>query len=737
MNPERKNNIESPQALLQERPTENPLKDLDLSTLGLGITKHYDNIIKMIDQYDTNIFVIATGQGKTTGLPPMLLKRYPDANIVITQPRNAPMDKIASHAAKLVGDKVGGLVGVRYGGFDSHSDERTKIMYEMEQSLLNEYTKDHLLTKYNIAILDEIHEPGARTKYLAPLLLMAQRERKLKGMKPLKIIFTSATLDAENLQEKLGRETTGKLVIEGDPPFNIEKEYTTVKYKPEEMPKAAALQAKSIITNPAENNGDILIFLAGVPEINKTIRELESLGINEEEFEFLKLHSGTKPEEKDAISKKAGNKRRIILSTNAGETGVTFSKELFHVIDTGLIKENKIDPVTGMQYLAIDEHSWSGSIQRDGRVGRLGPGKAWHLYTRENFDKRLREKKYTESEILRTNISPDILELLNAGITDIRRFPFLETPKQSQIDHALHSLKRLGAINEQEELTDLGHEMAKGHKDLHLERMMIEGKRLNITPITKVLSELIESESAVVRDSKKAVSLKKSGSDLLTLLNIYNEFLKQPDKKLWAEKFGVDAGTLDRIARENNGFGGKVIDIDKEHDLIGRSIAAGFKDQIIEMKNDGLYKLIAHPTSGVIKIDSYSQVHNRGSKYLSIVGIKKGKDGRILTHLGHNIKKEWIEDILQKKQEPLITQRELETQTAANAVPIKSIGKKSEIPLQTSPTDHSPQPALQQPKLENKSFTQRIKTAINRFINYIKNLFRNPKQPPIQHGSII
>ena len=100
----------------QERIIGHPLSNLNLSNLGLSITGDYAPIMELTDKYDTNVLVAGTGCGKTIGLPPMLLKHYPDARIVITQPRNAPMDRISSHAAKLVGDKVGGLIGVRYKG---------------------------------------------------------------------------------------------------------------------------------------------------------------------------------------------------------------------------------------------------------------------------------------------------------------------------------------------------------------------------------------------------------------------------------------------------------------------------------------------------------------------------------------------------------------------------------------------------------------------------------------------
>src|SRR3989344_3612969 len=162
----------------KERKPNHPLSNLNLSDLGLRITDYNDQIMELTDKYDTNVLVAGTGCGKTIGLPLMLLKHYPDARVVITQPRNAPMDRISSHAAKLVGAKVGGLIGVRYKGSGQKWSDRTRIMYEMEQTLQNALDEDPLLSKYNIAVIDEYHEAGGRTQDLMDRLQDAQAARK-------------------------------------------------------------------------------------------------------------------------------------------------------------------------------------------------------------------------------------------------------------------------------------------------------------------------------------------------------------------------------------------------------------------------------------------------------------------------------------------------------------------------------------------------------------------------------
>src|SRR3989344_2555566 len=493
-------------SLLQERISENPLENLDLSSLGLKITDHSKAITDLYDEFDTSIIIVATGTGKTIGIPPILLKHNPKANIVETEPRNAPMFTTATYLSKLLNDKLGGLVGVRYKDSGKHWGDRTRIMIEMEQSLMNEYKKNHWFKDRNIIIFDEAHEGGLRNRIMLSLALEAQAYRKANGLEPLKILLTSGTFDAESLREKLGKDKTGKLEILGPPPFDINKKYLD-KDSPdisiEDMPKYAALEVKNIIKESGGNKGYILVFLPGIPEINKTKAELKKLGLTPDDFEILTLDSTTSQEQKDKISNKVGEKRRLYLSTNSGETGITFPEDLFYMIDTGLIKNTKIDKATGMEYLVTEEHSWSGCIQRDGRLGRKGPGEARHLYKKESLEKWERENKYGEPEVNRVELAPYILNLLGIGYENVRQFPFIDKPDPLHMEQAFISLKRLGAINEKEELTDIGNEMIKKQTDIHLARMMVEGDRLNLSGITNTLADLVGKSQSIIKDQKK------------------------------------------------------------------------------------------------------------------------------------------------------------------------------------------------------------------------------------------
>ena len=155
---------------------------------------------------------------------------------------------------------------------------------------------------------------------------------------------------------------------------------------------------------------------------------------------------------------------------------------------------------------------------------------------------------------------------------------------------------------------------------------------------------------------------------------------------------------------------------------IGKCIAAGYKDQILELQGNNSYKFLANPNPSNIKIDSYAAAANSGQMYLSMASIRKDRIGHILAQLCHGIKKVWIEDILEKTPKPLTP--EPKPRTPAQEKIRKSVDKQSDIPIKTSPSESRPKPVAITPKIEKPSLFQKIKSAFNRFVNFIKNLLR-------------
>jgi hypothetical protein len=162
----------------------------------------------------------------------------------------------------------------------------------------------------------------------------------------------------------------------------------------------------------------------------------------------------------------------VILATNVAETSLTLPR-IRCVIDTGLARISRYNPRTRTKRLPVEEISQSSANQRAGRAGRLGPGIAIRLYSEEDFEKRAR---FTQPELQRANLAEVILRMKAFGLGEIETFPFLNPPVSASIRAGYRLLHELGALDELNQLTALGRELAKLPLDPVLGRMLLAGQ---------------------------------------------------------------------------------------------------------------------------------------------------------------------------------------------------------------------------------------------------------------------
>jgi len=106
------------------------------------------------------------------------------------------------------------------------------------------------------------------------------------------------------------------------------------------------------------------------------------------------------------IVTKGTYKRFVIVGTNIAEASVTIPG-LSQVFDTGLEKRDKYDPSTETSTMVLDYISKSSEEQREGRVGRVGPGTVFKM-----FDTKLTENIGTRAKITEVDIEDNIVSLL-------------------------------------------------------------------------------------------------------------------------------------------------------------------------------------------------------------------------------------------------------------------------------------------------------------------------------------
>jgi HrpA-like RNA helicase len=184
--------------------------------------------------------------------------------------------------------------------------------------------------------------------------------------------------------------------------------------------------------------------------------------------------------------------RRVVVSTNVAETSLTIHG-ILHVVDSGLINQNKWMPDTQTTGVRPILQSRAGCKQRWGRAGRLQAGDAWPLYTREQFglDAELSEPLgsagdvrcfpyYSQPEIRRSPLEQVLLTAKKSGLEslDVANFPWLEPPDAEELIRAEASLKGKGALDTDGRLTAHGLELSGFQSEARLANLMVVADRM-------------------------------------------------------------------------------------------------------------------------------------------------------------------------------------------------------------------------------------------------------------------
>ncbi|CAD6236609.1 unnamed protein product [Miscanthus lutarioriparius] len=209
------------------------------------------------------------------------------------------------------------------------------------------------------------------------------------------------------------------------------------------------------------NEGAILVFLPGWEDINQTRERLFASPFFRDSSRFLvlSLHSMIpSSEQKKVFKRPPAGVRKIILSTNIAETAVTIDDVVF-VIDSGRMKEKSYDPYNNVSTLHASWVSKASARQREGRAGRCQPGTCYHLYSRfrASFlpDYQIPEIKRMPLEELCLQVK--LLDS-NCRIADFLK-KTLDPPIPETVRNAIAVLQDLGALTQDEQLTELGEKL--------------------------------------------------------------------------------------------------------------------------------------------------------------------------------------------------------------------------------------------------------------------------------------
>jgi ATP-dependent helicase HrpA len=438
----------------------------------LPITERRDAIAAAIRAHPVVIVCGATGSGKTTQLPKICLELERGVRGLIghTQPRRIAARSVAARVAQELAVPVGTAVGFKV-RFSDRTGPGAYIKLMTDGILLAETQHDRLLAAYDTIIVDEAHERSLNIDFLLGYL------RQLLPRRPdLKLIITSATLDAERFARHFGAADRPAPVIQvSGRTYPVE-----VRYRPlagdegddEEPLEDAIVTAAEDLWRAGP--GDILVFLPGEREIRETADLLRASLARRpyaRAVEILPLYARLSVAEQQRVFAPSQG-RRIVLATNVAETSLTVPG-IHAVIDSGMARVRRYSLRNKVTLLQIEKIAQAAAEQRAGRCGRVAPGVCVRLYGEEDFAARPR---FTEPEILRSSLAAVILRMAALDLGEVAAFPFLDPPGPRAIADGYQLLGELSAVDARRELTALGRELAQLPVDPRIGRMIVAAR---------------------------------------------------------------------------------------------------------------------------------------------------------------------------------------------------------------------------------------------------------------------
>ncbi|WP_069706958.1 ATP-dependent RNA helicase HrpA [Burkholderia seminalis] len=456
---------------------------------SLPVSGKRDEIARAIAGHQVVIVCGETGSGKTTQLPKICLDlgRGLGAGgtglIGHTQPRRLAASSTGRRIAEELGTPFGEVVGYKV-RFTDNLAPGASVKLMTDGILLAETQTDPLLKAYDTLIIDEAHERSLNIDFLLGYL------KEILPRRPdLKLIVTSATIDADRFARHFGTDERPAPVIEvSGRLYPVEMRYRPVAEDRPAVKHAEGTGGRDRVKTAREAErdlmdaivdavdelcregpGDVLVFLPGEREIREAAEALRKH--HPPHTEILPLFARLSAADQDKVFK-ASNARRIVLATNVAETSLTVPG-IRYVVDTGLARVKRYSYRNKVEQLQVESISQAAANQRAGRCGRVADGVCIRLYEESDYQARAR---FTDPEILRSSLASVILRMKSLHLTAIESFPFLEPPPGRAIADGYQLLNELGAVDDDNALTPLGRELARLPLDPRVGRMILAAR---------------------------------------------------------------------------------------------------------------------------------------------------------------------------------------------------------------------------------------------------------------------
>ena len=502
---------------------------------ALPIFSHLDKVTETLSVSNA-LLEAAPGVGKTTVVPLALLDApFVSKKIIMLEPRRLAARAACSIMSSYLGEEPGGTVGYRT-KLDTKVSGSTRIEIVTDGVFTRIIQNDPELKDYSVVIFDEFHERSLQND-LGFVLTMEVQD----NFRPdLRLLLMSATPDPSFLE----RCNTFKALSVPGKMFPVEIGYLPPNYG--EKLEAAASRAVKRLLNEAE--GDVLVFLPGLAEIENTRRALGIIG----GVEILTLHGSLTKEEQDRVLF-PGEGRRVILSSAIAESSLTVPN-VRCVVDSGLSRFSVYDPASAIDRLETRSSDLGTVTQRTGRAGRTAPGRVIRLWEKGTENSR---PQAAEPEIARADLSSVCLSLAVWGEKNYDRLKWPVSPKKEMMDQARELLISLGALDTDGKATEKGKRMEALPLHPRLASMLLRAKFEGALRKAARLASLLESGEMVRGDleallkGKLSQTAERSSERLIRLMKAAGE-----DRKNMPAGRLVSWAFPDRIAqkRESGSF---------------------------------------------------------------------------------------------------------------------------------------------------------------------------------------
>ena len=451
------------------------------------------------------------------------------------QPRRMATRMLSAYIASQRNTKLGDEVGYQI-RLEANFSAYTRILFLTEGVLLKRLLNNGLSDDIAALVFDEFHERHAETDLTLVLARMLQERYR----PDLKIIIMSATLTVEPLLKYLPKathfETSGRL-------YPVSVNYVPPQ-RSQPIWEAAANQAAQAIKSLP--NGSVLVFMPGAYEINRTIAELSKKDLGHG-ISIYPLHGSLSKQEQDEAVKPGG--RKIIVSTNVAETSLTIPN-IAVVIDSGQVRVSRYDALRGIQTLFTEPISQASAQQRAGRAGRTQDGTCIRLWS--DFEHKQRKPNLLP-EIHRIDLAEILLALMVRAKIDLNTFAWFEQPEQSAIDKSLAFLRKLGALNANNQPTEIGEQIARIGAHPRIAMLLIKANKLGCLPHACILAALVQGQTILFPTNDEQLKILREstfGNDESDLLMEYNAWLYAAQNNYRSEhcsRFGINTVVAKQI----------------------------------------------------------------------------------------------------------------------------------------------------------------------------------------------